>query len=152
MKKVFYILAVTTAITVGISGVSCNSPSKKVEKAKENVQDAQMDLIEKKADAKIATIEEWNSFKSESEIKIEKNNVRIAELKAKIMKPGTGQKIDSTRKNKIVELEQQNNNLKAKINSYESNKSDWDSFKREFNNDTEELGKAFDDFTIDNNK
>jgi hypothetical protein len=32
------------------------------------------------------------------------------------------------------------------------NQSDWVSFKREFNHDMDEIGKAFEDLTIDNKK
>ncbi|MBK6283604.1 MAG: hypothetical protein IPF54_14015 [Draconibacterium sp.] len=50
----------------------------------------------------------------------------------------------------MVKLEQKNNILRAKIESYESNQTDWESFKREFNHDMEELGMAFKDLTSDN--
>jgi predicted RNase H-like nuclease (RuvC/YqgF family) len=155
MKKIFYSLAVTMLLTAGTVITSCNSPSNKANKSKENVEEAQRDLEETKADAelqrqKAATVEEWEDFKSESEIKIKENETRIEELKEKMMKPGDG--IDSLRQKRINTLEEKNNKLKAMINTYESNQSDWESFKREFNHDMDELGKAFKDLTIDNKK
>jgi DNA-directed RNA polymerase subunit N (RpoN/RPB10) len=34
--------------------------------------------------------------------------------------------------------------------AYEKSQSDWEAFKREFNHDMEELGKALKDLTVDN--
>ncbi len=152
MKKIIYILAVSLIATTTVIS-SCNSPSKKVDKARENVQEAQNELNETKAEAeieqqKVATAEEWKAFKNESENKIKENDARIAELRAKIMKPSKA--LDSIRENRIVALEQKNNILKAKIIAYENEQSDWESFKREFNHDMGELGNAFKDLTKDN--
>ena len=153
MKSVNYLLVFTTIIMAGICITSCNSPAKK--DANENVQEDHRNLSESETKFhvhKIATAEEWVVFKKEQELKIKENELRIAELREKIAKPETGQKIDSTFQEKIVRLEQKNEILKAMIKSYESNQTDWESFKREFNHDMEELGKAFKDFTIDNTK
>lgn len=155
MKNTIYSLAIIAVFATGTAITSCNSPSKKLEKAKENVQEDQRDLNESKVELqeqKIATAEEWNFFKKEQEVKIKENELRIAELRAKIAKPGTGQKSDSTNQNKIVNLKQRNDLLKAKIKTYESNHTDWESFKREYNHDVDELGNAFKDLTIDNKK
>lgn len=153
MKKIFYSLAVTMLLAAGSVITSCNSPSNKANKSEEKVQEAQRDLEETKADAelqqqKAATAEEWEAFKSESEIKIKENETRIENLKEKMMKPGVG--LDSLRQKRINTLVDNNNKLKAKIKTYESNQSDWESFKQEFNHDMDELGKAFKDLTIDN--
>jgi len=100
---------------------------------------------------KIATTEEWDVFKNEQELKIKEIELRIAELKEKISKPESGQKIDSIHLEKIIELEQKINIQKAMIKSYESNQTNWESFKREFDHDMEELGMAFKEL-IDNKK
>jgi len=43
--------------------------------------------------------------------------------------------------------------LKRKLNNYEEEGiDDWKKFKTEFSNDMEKLGKAFNDFTINNLK
>ena len=47
-----------------------------------------------------------------------------------------------TRK-RIDTLEKQNNDLKTKIETYDQSQSNWESFKREFNHDMDELGKSF---------
>jgi hypothetical protein len=49
-------------------------------------------------------------------------------------------------------LEQKNASLKTKIENYENNQTDWQSFKREFNADMSQLGKALKDLTVDNKK
>jgi len=52
----------------------------------------------------------------------------------------------------LNELEQKNKNLKMKMAEYQdSGKDNWESFKREFNHDMDELGKSLKNFT-DNNK
>ena len=118
MKGIIYSLVLTFGLATGIAITSCNSPSKKMEKAREDVQEDQRDLNESKAELqeqKVATEEEWNVFKKEQEVKIKENELRITELRAKIAKPGTGQKSDSINQNKIVNLKQRNDLLKAKI-------------------------------------
>jgi len=153
MKSIIYLLVLTIVLTAGIYITSCNSPAKKMEK--ENVGEDRRDLSESETEfhvKKIVTPEEWNVFKKEQELKMKEIELRIAELREKIANPETGQKIDSAFQEKIVKLEQKNNILRAKIKSYESNQTDWESFKREFNHDMEELGKAFKDLTIDNKK
>ena len=155
MKRIIYTMVIATTLSIGIISYSCNSPSKKAEKARENVQEAQRELNETKAEAelqqqKAATAEQWKAFKSDSEIKIKENETRIAELKAKKMKPG--KMLDSIYQKRIDELELKNNNLRTKISVYENNQSDWESFKNEFNHDIDELGKAFKDIAVDNEK
>jgi hypothetical protein len=38
------------------------------------------------------------------------------------------------------------------MDTYEKKQSDWESFKREFNHDMDELGQALKDLTVDNKK
>jgi hypothetical protein len=68
--------------------------------------------------------------------------------KSIIKKPG--KTLDALRENKIDKLEQLNSDLKARLEAYEKNQSDWVSFKIEFNNDMDELGKDIKDLTVDN--
>jgi hypothetical protein len=53
---------------------------------------------------------------------------------------------------KVEYLEQQNHNLKVKMDNYDKTHSDWETFKNEFNHDVNELGQALKDFTINNKK
>jgi len=153
MNKKIITLAVTSVLVAGSIFTSCKSPSQKEDAAQANVEDAQQDLnaAQDKADAanlKVATAEEWTAFKNESEIKIRDNEVRIAELKVKMKKPG--KVFDSMYEKRIESLEQQNRDLQARMDAYEKSQSDWETFKSEFNHDMDELGKALKDLTVDN--
>ena len=104
---------------------------------------------EAQADAiKVANAEEWSVFKSDAEIKIKENEVRIGELKVKMKK--SGKTFDAMYDKNIIALEQKNKDLRTKISNYESNQSDWEAFKREFNHDMDELGQALKDLTVNN--
>jgi septal ring factor EnvC (AmiA/AmiB activator) len=149
MKKKIYLLGVTMLLAAATVITGCNSPSDKADKAWDDVEDAQQELDEARTDAeiqqkKVATPEQWAQFKSETEIKIKENEIRIAELKVKIMK--SGETLDKMRQKKIDALEEKNNELKNDLRDYERNNSDWETFKREFNSDMEELGQDFKDF------
>lgn len=134
----------TSILTVGAGITSCNSPAKKVENEKslKNNRDLNETATEFRV-MKIATEEEWNAFKEEQELKMKEIELRIAEFGKTNAIPETEQIIDTALQIIIVELEQKNNILRAKIKSYESNQTDWITFKREFDNDMEELDKVF---------
>jgi len=153
MKKTTITLIATTMLVAGAIFTSCKSPAQKKDAAQAKVEDAQKDLDAAQTDAnaesqKVATAEEWKAFKSESELKIRDNEIRIGELKAKKNKPG--KLFDSLYEKKIDALEQQNRNMQARIDAYDKSHSDWESFKTEFNHDMDELGKALKDLTVDN--
>jgi len=112
----------------------------KVDSAKSELKEAQ----------KEATAEEWAAFKIESEEKIRINELSIADFKDRMSTSES--QFDALYVEKIDKLEKQNKNLKAKIENYEKRKSNWASFKSEFNHDMEELGKALSDLTVDNKK
>lgn len=65
----------------------------------------------------------------------------------------TGNDIDKAYQRNIDTIEQKNKNLKIKMDSYKNDvDSDWQSFKREFSHDMDELGKSLKDFTVNNKK
>jgi len=154
MKKTIFTLAVVPFIA-GMLMMSCKSSTKeekesqeKVQDAKENVQEAKDSLVAAK---KAATDEEWKAFKKKTDSVINDNEARIAELKLKMKK--TGKSIDAKYQENIDILEQKNKDLKIKMDAYKNDaNSDWQSFKREFNHDMDELGQAFKDLTVDNKK
>ena len=155
MKKTIIAIAITSMIIAGSVFTSCKSPAQKEEDAQAKVQDAKQDLKDAQTDAntqavKVATAEEWTAFKTESELKIRDNDVRIAELKVKMNKPG--KVLDGIYEKRILALEKQNKDLQVRINTYDNNRSDWELFKREFNHDMDELGQALKDLTVKNTK
>ncbi|NTW24903.1 MAG: hypothetical protein HGA37_09400 [Lentimicrobium sp.] len=149
MKMPVYTLVIAAIISAGALFTACNSAPVTPEEAaaQAKVDSARMELKEAQ---KAATAEEWAAFKIESEEKIRINELSIADLKNK--RSSSNGKFDAVYAEKIAKLEQQNKNLKAKIVNYEKRKSNWASFKSEFNHDLNELGKALSDLTTDNKK
>ncbi|MFV8373269.1 hypothetical protein [Flavobacterium sp. LB2P74] len=152
MKKTLFTLAITTFMA-GTVLTGCQNTSKKEEAALDNVEDARENLDDAKeelSDArKVATEEEWNTFKESTDATIAQNEMRIAEMKASMKK--TGKSIDEEYAKKIAILEQKNNDIKAKIKTYKNDtSSDWESFKQEYNRDMDELGQALKNLTVNN--
>jgi hypothetical protein len=154
MKKTIFFLAITTFI-VGTVLVSCKSTTKeevesqeKVDVAEQNLKDAKDSLVVAK---KAATAEEWQTFKNQTDSVISYNEAQIAELKLKMQ--NAGKSVDAKYQKNIDILEQKNKDLKVKADTYKNDaNSDWQSFKREFKHDMDEIGQAFKDVTVDNKK
>lgn len=151
ISKLLQFASITLIATSVFAG--CASNKEKEADAVENVSDAKEELQEVKNDAnadaaRVANAEEWQAFKNEAESKINDNETRIAELREKMKK--SGKTMDSMYEKKISNLQDKNRELKMKLENYETNQSDWESFKTEFNHDMEEFGKAFKDLTVDN--
>ena len=135
MKKTILI----AAIIAGTFFTSCKSAQQKEAKAKENVVEAKQDLKETQA----SNANEWKVFKAESEAKIIDNEVRIAELKVKMNKPGNT--FDGIYRTRIEKLEAKNTELKTKLKNYEGNQTGWKTFKSDFNRDMNEIGSNIKD-------
>jgi antirestriction protein len=154
MKKTICTLALTTVVAASLL-VGCQTSTKKeaiaeekVAAARNDVQDAKEELMDAR---KEATAEEWKSFKDQTNATIHKNELRIGDLKAKMKK--TGNSIDATYAKKVAELEQKNKDINYKVETYKNDRnSDWESFKREYNHDINELGTALRALTVDNKK
>lgn len=146
MKKPIITLVAIATLFSGTIFTSCGPSTPKEEAAQAQVKQANEELLDAR---KAATAEEWKAFKDESEVKIKENEIRIAELKAKIKK--SGKELEALYEEKIDALGQQNKDMKARISAYETDtKSNWESFKREFNHDMDKLGSALKGFTVEN--
>ena len=155
MKKIIFTLAIATTISTALVLNSCQAPSDKTDAARENVKDAKEDLKVAEKDSGIAAVktanaEEWKAFKAESELKIDNNKIRIDELKLKMKSSGTVQ--DELYSKSIDSLQVKNTELKTPMYKYETGKTDWETFKAEFNHDMDGLGKALKNFTVSNKK
>jgi hypothetical protein len=153
MKNVIIIAGIYTTLLAGTFMLGCQSPAEKVDEATTKVENAQENLKEVKQDANTkiaANAEEWKIFKTETEAKIKSNEVYIADLKQQMKK--TGKNFDAMNSKKIDSLETKNTTMRTKIEDYDKNLSDWETFKREFNHDMAELGQALKDFTVNNKK
>lgn len=146
MKKFVYLFS-AIALMGSVTLLSCNNSAEDGTTDNDN-KDTVVIEEKKETTVRVATEEEWTAFKADAEAKIEANEKRIAELKVKLKKPG--KLLDKVYEERIEALQERNRNLRLKITGYESNKTDWDKFKEEFNHDMDELGKAIGDIFTDN--
>lgn len=112
---------------------------------------------EQKAEASKDTVSqanyraEWQTFKTESEQKIDANEKRIDAFKAKMEKAGT--KLKKKYNKEVAELEQKNRDLKHKLEDYkDEGQSRWGEFKTNFSNDMDSLGTTMKDLFKDNDE
>ncbi|MCK8142418.1 hypothetical protein MW871_10995 [Flavobacterium sp. I-SCBP12n] len=154
MKKTILNLALTTFIVATVL-VGCQDKSKQEAEAKENVENAKENLDDAKAELsdarRAATEQEWQAFKDSTNATIKQNEIRIGEMKAELKK--TGKTIDSEYSKNIQELEEKNKEIKNKLEVYKNNtNSDWQSFKKEFRHDMDDLGQSLKNFTVKDKK
>jgi len=154
MKKSILTLLLASFV-IGLFLTSCKPNTEKEQAAQASVDSAKAAVTKSEEDLdeakRAATAQEWQAFKEATNVKIEQNNAKIAELKLKIKK--TGIDIDKSYQQSIDTIEQKNKKLKAKLDSYKNDvDSDWQSFKREFNHDMDELGHSLKNFTVNNKK
>jgi len=151
MKKQVIAIAATSLFVAAVMLSSCNnvnqkeSADRKVEREKEDLQDARK---EASLEAQSLTSEDLNKFKDEAEVLIKKNETRIVELRNKMKESGNA--LDEKRQKRIAELEEQNWELRTRINSFDIKSGNWQEFKREFDHDMEQIGKSLEDLTVDN--
>ena len=149
MKNALLIFTLLTLFFTGVLFTSCQSSAEKVSDAKTEVQVAEQDL--KNAEIKeqqAANEAAWMAFKADIDVKIKANETAITELKAKIKK--FGKKSEAMYEKSIAELEQRNTALRTRLDSYTFGKSDWETFKSEFNRDMDGLGQAIKDLVVTN--
>jgi hypothetical protein len=145
MKRSIYTLAFALLIT-GTTLVSCKQSTNEETVEVKTDDEGNAVMVNNTTQNK-----EWEEFKMTTDSAINKNEVRIGELKVKMKE--TGNSIDSTYQRKIDQLERKNQDMKMKMDNYKMDASEnWESFKREFNHDMNELGNALKDITIDNKK
>lgn len=155
MKKAIFFAALTIPIMAAIIFTGYWSSTQKQKAAQTKMLYAKGDLLAAQEDANtstpvVVTPEEWKIFRSESELKIRENEIRLTELNVKMKKQGGV--IDTRSGKKIAILELQNSDMKARLETYEKIQSNWITFKREFNNDMVSIGDELKDLTGGNNK
>ncbi len=147
MKNLKSFQGITPFLMAILISTSCNSPAAKVEKAEDNVMEANQQLDE----ANKEYMAEVENYRKETSEKISSNDQRILELKANIANQKKEVRADYQKK--IAALEQKNQELRKKMDDYKADSKDnWEAFKKEFNHDMEELGNAFKDLTVKNVK
>jgi outer membrane murein-binding lipoprotein Lpp len=144
-KNISLVTLITLVTAVLLSG--CNSPQQKVDEAQENVEEQQHNLDQAQVDLETETAD----FKLESNEKITANEKVIADFKIRLRNIKDDAK--GAYKKKVTDLEQKNTSLKRRIEEHEDEGMEkWQSFKTEFNQDMDELGKSLKDFTTNNTK
>ena len=151
MKKMMLRSATVVIFSAGILVVGCESSDQKNEIAQKQVQDAKDKLQEAQKNAVVvANTEQWKAFKEETELVVKANEARITALKEKMKK--SRKSVDSLYAMKIDSLETKNQAMNLRVQGYEKNQSNWETFKMEFKHDMDELGKALNDFGVKNTK
>ena len=152
MKKPIIMLAAIAFVATSLFS-GCTSSEKKISKAEQEVQDAKDNLEQQKHDAALENAQDardWKTYKKETTAQIESNELKIAELKEKLNKSGKLNEL--VFRERIVALEMQNRELKKRIETYDADKNDWETFKREFSHDMENIGEALQGLTADSEK
>ena len=147
MKKTIYM----TAVMAGIILASCQTPAQKEEAAEVKVDSAQSDLSNAKSDLKDAKQEvnpEYPAFKRNAEEQIADNDKKIVKLRGK-QDASDNTMANNMREKRIDALEKENADLRSRLLAYETQHSDWETFKVSFNHDMDKVNKAFADFGKD---
>lgn len=119
---------------------SCKNQDAKIEDAQEGVIQADQNLV----DAKNDSLSDYESFKMKMNQRISVNELKIAELKVKVIDGTQEAKDDYSRK--IVQIDNNNKILRAKVINYtESNAAAWEVFKNGLEANATELEKELDE-------
>jgi hypothetical protein len=153
MKIKMLIPALLSIIIVGAVSMGCESSSEKIQDANEKLRDANKNLATLKRESReeahrLKMEKEWQQYKSECEMTIAENDVKIAELEKAILENKKGYNTEYI--TKVNELKGENNMLRERIRDYEinSNMSAWEDFKYEVGKDMQDISDAFKNLTI----
>jgi len=137
MKKSVSILG-ASVILIGLAWASCKSPAEKVEKAQNNVNEAQADLNQANSDY-LADMEKFREATADS---IRANDKSIIAFKARIEKEKKEARADYRKK--IAALETENTDMKKRMDDFRTDsKEKWEAFKVSFSFDMHQLGDKF---------
>ncbi len=143
------------ALLGATSFTGCQTSAEKVESAKDDVENAKENLSQEQKDAQMeakkkANEAEWKVYKLETEAKIDANDLRIKELRDNMKT--SGKAIDKMYVSRIETLELKNNELRTRMDNYDKDQTNWESFKQELNYDLNQLGEGLKNLTVKNTK
>ncbi len=128
--------------------LGCQSESEKVDDARMELQTSKEDVDEARTELTQAikdSIDDYQSFKKQSELRILQHEKDIAELKLQIAK--TNKTTKTNYEKMIIDLEQQNYLLKENLKTYnEKGKENWEDFKIKFSRNMDDLGNSISNF------
>lgn len=134
-----------TVILAAFTLAAYAQENEKAAKARKDMKDAQADLRE----AKIDSAADFQKFREEGERAILDNQYKINSLKAR--KIAEDKNASDKYQQRLATLQQKNEALRTRLaGSGKTKTSKWSAFKREFQHDMDELGKAFKDIGVDN--
>jgi hypothetical protein len=136
-------LLLSSALIAVIFLTACNASSRGQEVNDTKLQNVTLASNKEQRDARtesrnVRVVNELEALRDEFDKEYLGNEIRIAELKAK-MKP-------------VVTIEKTNDKLKARIETYQQGDVDWDLFKRAFNSDRRSLTKEMNSLSGRTNK
>ncbi|MCO5251681.1 MAG: hypothetical protein M9949_09710 [Candidatus Kapabacteria bacterium] len=144
----FKIIVFAMALSFYTFLIGCQSESEKVDDARMELQTSKYDVVEARTELTQAikdSIDDYKSFKQQSELRILQHEKDIAELKLQIAKTNK-----TTRNNydkMIIDLEQKNYLLKENLKTYnEKGKENWENFKTKFSRNMDDLGNSISNF------
>jgi hypothetical protein len=141
--KINFLKMGLSGLLIGITLILLSAPEKGIRNGKKEIF-----LIQQDSKNKIQS-DEYKAYRAEQEKKIAENKKTIADLRLK--KDKVKKENLSEYETKIDKLEQKNNELNKKImsNYKDEGKEKWDSFKKKFNHDMDELGHSLKDLFND---
>lgn len=145
-RSTIFTFAVT--MIMGVASIkSFAQEDKKSTKARKEVVVSEKELQETRTDP----ANDVQLFKKDALRKINENKQKITDLKIK--NANENQDVKVKYDSKLLALENKNNALQNRIEGYENTKpSAWNSFRKEFTTDMDELADAIYNFGIDNKK
>ena len=141
MKKTILSTVMIVSMTL-IMLTGCTSSSKKVKFAKENVAYAKENVVDANQKLNQAVLDSVQDYKKHTEEKLLDNEKSLALYKGKI----ASEKIENRAKfqKEWAALAKRNEQMKQKLENYSEEKDGkWETFKKKFDYDMDELGKSF---------
>ena len=139
MKRKINVIAIIGFIAA-ISLNSCETKEQRLQKAQENVMDANDELRHAQ-----------EQFRNESDITYNKNQKVIDEFRTNIR--NTKKELDAKYKLHVDSLEVRNKELNVRIKAYsEVSKERWEKFKEAFTHDMDDLSHALKELTVEKTK
>jgi hypothetical protein len=143
MKNSLIICVLAATVLAGTFFAACQSAFQKEEAEAAELSAPQYTSAMAEAHTQVnqnTENEEWKSFRTEADARIRSNEMLLAELSVQLNKPGTA--LDTLYAKRIRTLSKQNQAFKPRLEAFEKKRNDWETFKRDFNHDMDELEKA----------
>ncbi len=147
------ILAIVSVIIAGAISTGCDSAQQNILDAEQKVREANENLATKRQQArdeahKVKMAAEWEQYKAECELVIDSNERQIEELEIAVANNKKG--YTAAQIARINSLKTENEQIKLRIQEYETDPSSWELFKTELKHDMDKLAEAFKDLTVNN--